>query len=232
MSTIGDNVKEVLHKVEKARKRSINGEEVTIIAVTKTHDNQVIQDVKDLGFTSIGENKVQELVKRMEVFEDSLEYHMIGRLQSNKVKYIYDKVALIHSLDRHSLAKEIDKRGRNSEITVPCLIQVNVSKEKTKGGVFPEDLESFVEECLKYKNIRIMGLMTMAPHIDDEKKLRSYFQKMYKMREIIAKKGYNELDMKYLSMGMSNDYEIAIEEGANMVRIGSSLFGKRDYSKL
>lgn len=231
MSPVSKNIEDVLERIEKAKRRSPYGQDVTLIAVTKTHSNDTVRLARDLGLTSIGENKVQELRKRMEEFGDTLKYHMIGTLQSNKVKYIYDKVELIHSLDRHSLAKEINKRGKNLDRPVPCLVQVNIGREKTKGGVLPEDTEAFVEECLKYPNLRIMGLMAMAPHIDDEDELRGYFRKMYKMREIIAKKGYNELDMKYLSMGMSNDFEIAIEEGANIVRIGSALFGQRDYSK-
>lgn len=231
MEDIVANIKEVRERIEKARERSPYGQEVTLIAVTKTHGPDVVQVAKDCGITEIGENKVQELTKKMDYFGDSLNYHLIGSLQTNKVKYIYDKVKLIHSLDRINLAKEINKRAKDLGRPVKCLVQVNIGREETKGGVDPDEVEEFIEQVRHFPNIRIMGLMCLAPNIDDREELRGYFQKMYKIREKIAEKGYNELDMKYLSMGMSNDFEIAIEEGANLVRVGSALFGLRDYSK-
>ncbi len=227
---IKKNLEEVLNNIELAEKRSITGEKVKLIAVTKTHGIDIIEKAIELGVKDIGENKVQELTKKMEVLKDKVNYHMIGNLQSNKVKFIYNKVKLIHSLDRLSLAKEIEKRAGEDNIKVNCLIQINIGDESTKGGIELRDTEKFVESLLEFEHIKIMGLMAIAPNTDDEKLLRTCFKNMFNMKEKIKSKGYKGLEMKYLSMGMSNDYEIAIEEGANMVRVGSKIFGVRNYN--
>ncbi len=229
-----DRFKYVREEIEKAKEKSPYHQEVKLVSVTKNHGPEVIQAVLDNGEHCVGESRVQELLQKYEIFENAnekLEYHLIGSLQSNKVKYIADKVELIHSLDRLSLLKEINKQGKKINRRVPCLIQVNISKEETKAGVFVEDLEAFVEKCLEYPNVHVQGLMTIAPHVDDEEYIRKIFRELSNLREKISKKGYNELDMKYLSMGMTNDYTLAIEEGANIVRVGRLLFGQRDYSK-
>ncbi len=165
----------------------------------------------------------------MNILGEDINYHMIGHLQTNKVKYIIDRVKLIHSLDRMSLTKELNKRSKNHDIKIDSLIQVNVSKEATKFGLEVEEVIPFIEKTLEYPNVNIRGLMTMAPHTDDEKVLRDVFRTMYNLKEEIKSRNYKELSMDYLSMGMTNDYRIAIEEGANMIRVGSAIFGKRNY---
>lgn len=154
---------------------------------------------------------------------------MIGYLQSNKVKYIIDKVSLIHSLDRKSLAKEIQKRAEQNNMIANVLVQVNVSGEETKAGLKVEETMPFIESLRDYKNIKIKGLMTMAPHEEDSEKVRPVFKKLKQLFEEIKEKEYENTDMKYLSMGMTNDYEVALEEGANIIRVGTGVFGERIY---
>lgn len=226
------NLDILIKEIENAEKISITNEKVKLIAVTKTHGTDIIKEVLNYGIKDIGENKVQELKDKIDILGNEINYHMIGNLQSNKVKYIYDKVDLIHSLDRVSLAKEIDKRAKVSNIIVNCLVQVNIGKEKTKSGLYPEEVEKFIEEIIRFENIKVKGLMTIAPNSEDSKYLRSLFKQMFNLRELIKSKNYKEIDMNYLSMGMSNDYKIAIEEGANIVRVGSKIFGLRDYDKI
>lgn len=165
----------------------------------------------------------------MDILGPGIDYHMIGHLQSNKVKYIADKVKLIHSLDRDSLIKEIEKQGRKNNTVMDVLVQVNVAEEKSKHGLKTEQVVPFIEKVLNYDYINIKGLMTIAPHVDDEKYLRKIFRTMYELKEDILRRNYNGLSMDYLSMGMTNDYKIAIEEGSNMVRIGRGIFGERNY---
>ncbi|MDO5037979.1 MAG: YggS family pyridoxal phosphate-dependent enzyme [Tissierellia bacterium] len=226
-----ENLQDVLERIDRASARSISGEKVQLIAVTKTHGLDLINEAISYGVTDIGENKVQELERKKDGLISKVNLHMIGNLQSNKVKYIYKDICLIHSLDRKSLAKEIQKRASQDNIKVHCLVQVNIGREETKGGLAYEKVLPFIESMMDYDHIKIDGLMAMAPHIDDEKALRAYFRKMFDLKELVAKEKFDGVDMTYLSMGMSNDYELAIEEGSNMVRIGSDIFGKRDYSK-
>ncbi len=223
------NLEEVLKKIEIAEKKSISGEKVELIAVTKTHGIDIIKEAVNLGVTDIGENKVQEFVSKYDSLNEDVNFHMIGTLQSNKVKYIYDKAKLIHSLDRLSLAKEIEKRAKDSNIVVNCLVQVNISDEDSKGGVALSETEKFIESLLEFENLKIVGLMGIAKNTEDLSEIRSSFSKLYKLKEKLKNRNIEEIEMKYLSMGMSSDFEMAIEEGSNMVRIGSSIFGKRDY---
>lgn len=223
------NLEDVLKKIEIAEKKSISGEKVELIAVTKTHGIDIIKEAIELGVTDIGENKVQEFTTKYEKLGNDVDFHMIGTLQSNKVKYIYDKAKLIHSLDRMSLAKEIERKAQASNIIVNCLVQVNISNEESKGGVSFSETEKFIESLLDFKNLKIVGLMGIAKNTDDLSEIRDSFRKLYNLKEKIKKQNIEEIEMKYLSMGMSSDFEMAIEEGSNMVRIGSSIFGKRDY---
>lgn len=223
------NLEDVLKKIEIAEKKSISGEKVELIAVTKTHGIDIIKEAIELGVTDIGENKVQEFTTKYEKLDNDVNFHMIGTLQSNKVKYIYDKAKLIHSLDRMSLAKEIERKAQASNIIVNCLVQVNISNEESKGGVSFSETEKFIESLLDFKNLKIVGLMGIAKNTDDLSEIRDSFRRLYNLKEKIKKQNIEELEMKYLSMGMSSDFEMAIEEGSNMVRIGSSIFGKRDY---
>lgn len=202
---------------------------MTLIAVTKTVDVETINKAIELGITDIGENRVQELEKKIEEIGDNVNYHLIGHLQTNKVRNIIDKVKLIHSLDRMSLVKELDKRAKMNDLIIDTLVQVNVAEEDTKFGLEVNKVLPFVEEVLKFSNIRIKGLMTIAPYTDDKVLLRNVFRTMYKLKEEISKAGYENLSMDFLSMGMTNDYEIAIEEGSNMIRVGSGIFGDRNY---
>lgn len=202
-------------------------DKVELIAVTKTIDLDRIKEAIELGVENIGENKVQELEIKIPLLENSVDYHMIGYLQTNKVKYLIDKVKLIHSLDRQSLAKELDKRARQNDCISQVLLQVNVAEEETKSGLKVEEVLPFIEEILELKHIRIRGLMTIAPNTGDEAILRKIFRTLYNLKEDIAGRHYENISMDYLSMGMTNDYCIAIEEGSNMVRVGTGIFGKR-----
>lgn len=229
MSVMEENLKRVREEIEKSREHSVTGEEVKLIAVTKTHGVDAIEEAIKLGVTDIGENKVQELTEKMDIIGDKVRYHMIGNLQSNKVKYIYRDVALIHSLDRLSLAKEIEKRAEQTDHIVPCLVQVNIGDEASKGGLAYDGVLPFLESILDYEHIKVEGLMAIAPNVEDEAYLRKLFRKMFALKEDIERRQYEGVHMNHLSMGMSNDFTIAIEEGANMVRVGSRIFGKRHY---
>lgn len=225
---IEKNLNNVLDRVNKAANRSgRNVDDIHIVAVTKNVDIKDILEAINLGIRNIGENRAQELREKYRLIKQPVNWHFIGRLQSNKVKYIVDKVALIHSLDRLSLAKELDKRGRKIDRIVPVLVQVNIAKEPTKGGVLEEEVFPFIEQISNLKNIKIKGFMTIAPHTSNEEKLRTCFSRLRELYESVNKKQYKNVDMQYLSMGMTNDFEIAIEEGSNMIRIGRALFGER-----
>lgn len=206
-----------------------SGDHVELIAVTKTVDINTINKAIDEGVKSIGENRVQELKRKISDIDKEVNYHMIGHLQSNKVKDIIGEVELIHSLDRMSLAKEINKRSKAQDLITDVLIQVNVAEEKSKFGLKTEEVISFIESIVHMENIRIRGLMTIAPHIEDKEELRAIFRELYALKQSISDKNYSEVSMEYLSMGMTNDYEIAVEEGANMVRVGRAIFGDRNY---
>ncbi len=209
-----------------------NREEIEVVAVTKTVDLNLIEEAIDYKYNSIGENRVQELEKRFTQLEGKdVNYHMIGSLQSNKVKDIVGKVKLIHSVDRMSVVRQIQRRSKNKEIVTDVLLQVNIAEEDTKSGLKEEEVIPFIEKVIDNENMRIRGLMTMAPHVEDEEIIRDTFRKLRELKEEIDSKNYKGLSMDYLSMGMTNDYEIAIEEGSNILRLGRVIFGERDYSK-
>lgn len=205
-------------------------DDIVLIGVTKTLDIDKVNEAISLGITDIGENKVQEIQDKYERIEGNPRLHMIGHLQTNKVKYIIDKVDLIHSLDRESLAAEIQKRAEQSGIVAEVLIQVNVAEEESKFGLRVEEVASFAESLPNYPNIKVKGLMTIAPYEEDPEKTRYVFRKMKELYEEVKSKNHSNFDMEYLSMGMTNDYEIALEEGANMIRVGTGIFGKRNYN--
>lgn len=198
--------------------------DIHLVAVTKNVDSTIISRALDLGVENIGENRVQELEDKFQKVDKPARWHFIGRLQSNKVRYIADKITLIHSLDRISLAKEINKRGRIIDRQLPVLVQVNISKELSKTGVYEKDVFSFLDEIGRFDYLKVRGLMTMAPHVLDVEKTRPYFAKMQKLFQKISDMNYENVEMNYLSMGMTNDFHIAIEEGANMVRVGRAIF--------
>ena len=227
---IKDNLEIVEGNIKNSLKRvGRENESVKLITVTKTIDLDRINQAINAGTTDIAENRAQELEEKYEQIGDKVKYHMIGHLQTNKVRNIIGKTDLIHSLNRISLAKELNKRSKANDIVTNVLIQVNVAGEKSKSGFSVREVLPFIESILDFENIKVRGLMTMAPHTDDESILRDVFRTMFKLKEDISNRNYKNLTMEYLSMGMTNDYEIAIEEGSNMVRIGSAIFGERKY---
>jgi len=230
--TLKKNIEDVLARVKNAAINSNRDpEEVQLIAVTKTVDIDIVKRAIDYGIVHVGENKVQELTRKHEEIGPVTKWHLIGHLQRNKVKYIIDKVDLIHSLDSYKLAEEIDKRAKEIDRVIECLLQVNVSGEETKYGVSTNSVKKLLKEVATLSNVKIVGLMTMAPHVEDREETRQYFKGLKTLSKEISELGLVNVDMKYLSMGMSNDFEIAVEEGANLIRVGSSIFGERDYTK-
>ena len=228
---VKDNLKSVQASIEQARQNSCEKQEVTLVAVTKTIDVGPMKEVLKEGVACFGQNKVQEILSKYEKFPDTVKWHLIGTLQSNKVKYIIDKVEMIHSLDRISLAKEIDRRAKEIGVVMKCLIQVNISQEESKHGLDKAEALKFIEEVAQnFSHIQVLGLMGMAPFVEDAEEARPYFRQLKGLFEEAKNLNLGTGQMKYLSMGMTNDYTVAIEEGSNMVRVGTGIFGKRNYN--
>lgn len=226
-----DNLNYVIKRIhESCNAKGLNADDVTLIAVSKTKPVEMIQELYEVGCRNFGENKVQELVDKYEILPKDICWHMIGHLQRNKVKYIVDKVTLIHSVDSLRLAETIEKEAAKKNCVVDILIEVNMAKEESKYGIYPEDLEEFLGKINSFSHIRVKGLMTVAPNVKNSEENREIFTKMKKLSVDIAEKNIDNITMSILSMGMSNDYTIAIEEGANMVRVGTSIFGARNYN--
>ena len=204
-------------------------EEVKLIAVSKTKPVEDIQEAIAYGIRSFGENKVQELKEKIEILGDELDWHLIGHLQTNKVKYIVGKVSLIHSLENMRLAEALDKEAKKRKAIVDILVEVNVAKEDSKFGIKPEDAEGFIRQVSEFENIRIKGLMTVAPYTDIPEENRKYFKELKKIMVDLNRKNIHNVNMSVLSMGMTGDYEVAIEEGATLVRVGTGIFGNRNY---
>lgn len=222
------NVKEKLSKIhsniaEACQNVGRNPKEINIIAVTKYVSVERASEAIDAGIVHLGENRDEGLLQKWEVLGDKPTWHYIGTLQTRKVKNVIDKISYLHSLDRLSLAKEIDKRASG---VVKCFVQVNVSGEETKHGLEPDSVLTFIEELKPFQNIQVEGLMTMAPYTDNEAQLRNCFQTLKKLQLEIQDLNLAYAPCSELSMGMSNDYQIAIEEGATMVRIGTALVGE------
>ena len=206
---------------------------VKLIAVTKTVDVDIINKAIDCGITAIGENKVQELLSKYDQLnKQNLQIHLIGKLQSNKVKYIIDKVDLIHSVDNFKLAKTINDHAFKLGKVQDVLVQVNISKEESKGGINPEEIYEFLESINRFENINIRGLMCIPTPEQFEGQNSQYFDKMNKMLVDINNKKIDNINMDILSMGMSADYTTAINCGSTMVRVGTKIFGKRNYSEV
>lgn len=214
--------------IKHALKVNRNPDDILLLAVTKTFGIDNIEEAISCGITDIGENKAQELNEKYPYLKDKVNFHFIGHLQTNKVKYVIDKVKLIHSLDSIRLADEIDKRAKQKKIIMDCLVEINIGGEESKYGILPDEMHNFIKSMEKYDNIKIRGLMTVAPSLPDEE-VRIYFKKMKVLFDELKAIKQENVDVKYLSMGMSNDYCVAIEEGSNIVRIGTSIFGKRLY---
>ncbi|MBR4169846.1 MAG: YggS family pyridoxal phosphate-dependent enzyme [Lachnospiraceae bacterium] len=228
---IKDNLSEVQRNIASAVKRSGRREEdVCLIAVSKTKPVSLIMEAYDAGIRDFGENKVQELVSKYEEMPKDIRWHMIGHLQTNKVKYIVDKAYMIHSVDSLKLAQQISKEAQKQNKTCDILLEVNVADELSKFGLSCDQVCETAEMIAKLPAIRIRGLMTVAPYVDDPEKNRTIFRKLKQLSVDITNKNIDNVFMDTLSMGMSGDYEVAIEEGAKYVRVGTSVFGERNYS--
>ena len=227
-----ENLANVEKNIEQACKNAGRSrDEVTLIAVSKTKPVEMLQEIYDENIRYFGENKVQELCSKMEQLPSDIRWHMIGHLQRNKVKYIVGKVELIHSVDTYRLAEEINIQAKKQNVIVPILVEVNIAHEESKFGISAEDAILLVEEISKLENIRIKGLMTIAPYVENPEDNRLYFRKIKQLSVDITNKNIDNVFMEILSMGMTGDYMVAIEEGATMVRVGTGIFGERNYKQ-
>ena len=227
-----ENLANVEKNIEQACKNAgRNRNEVTLIAVSKTKPVEMLQEIYDENIRDFGENKVQELCSKMEQLPSDIRWHMIGHLQRNKVKYIVGKVELIHSVDTYRLAEEINIQAKKQNVIVPILVEVNIAHEESKFGISAEDAILLVEEISRLENIRIKGLMTIAPYVENPEDNRLYFRKIKQLSVDIINKNIDNVSMEILSMGMTGDYMVAIEEGATMVRVGTGIFGERNYKQ-
>lgn len=230
--SVCENYLAVEEKVKEAcRRAGRNRDEVTLIAVSKTKPMSMIEELLPLGVVDFGENKVQELTAKEEALPAGIHWHMIGHLQRNKVKYIVDKACLIHSVDSLRLAETVSQEGEKKGVTANILIEVNVAGEDSKFGVSPDETAALAEAIAKLPNIAVKGLMTIAPFVENAEENREIFRNLRKLSVDIEEKKFNNVTMAVLSMGMTGDYEVAIEEGATMIRVGTGIFGERDYSK-
>ncbi|MBQ3463044.1 MAG: YggS family pyridoxal phosphate-dependent enzyme [Clostridia bacterium] len=227
---IRENLEEVERRITAAAERSgRKRSDITLIAVTKTHPAEMMNEAIELGVTDIGETKPQE-VRDKYADVKPVRWHLIGLLQTNKVKDVIDKVCLIHSVDSVKLMDEIERQAEKHDITMDILIQVNISGEETKSGIKPEEIYDLIEHAGELSRVKVKGLMTIAPKTDNPVTNALHFDNIRRLFLDIQSKKYDNISMEYLSMGMSGDYETAIEHGANMVRVGSAIFGQRDYS--
>lgn len=221
---------EVQKKIEDVCRRcGRKREEVTLIAVSKTKPEQSVRELYDMGERNFGENKVQELTGKYENLPKDIRWHMIGHLQRNKVRYIVDKAVLIHSVDSFRLAETISREAQKHRCTAHILLEVNVAQEESKFGMSVDEAPELAAQIAELPNIQIEGLMTIAPFVENPEENRPVFQKLRNLSVDIREKNINNVNMAVLSMGMTNDYEIAIEEGATMIRVGTAIFGERDY---
>ncbi len=232
MEDIGRNLETVREQIAQAAEGcGRKAEDITLCAVSKTRTPEEINVAIDHGVTDIGENKVQEIMDKFDSVKP-VRWHMIGHLQTNKVKYIIDKVDMIHSVDSLKLAKEINKRAAAKDLTMDILLQVNSAQEESKFGISLEETEGLINDILEQcENVRIRGLMCVAPKADDPEDIKIYFTEVKEQFDQFGKIEHPRLDFQYLSMGMSHDFPVAIEAGSNLVRVGSAIFGERDYSK-
>lgn len=228
---IRDNLNFIKNNIETACKNS-NREltSVTLIAVSKTKPVELLQEVYNCGCRDFGENKVQEILEKYDKLPKDIRWHMIGHLQTNKVKYIIDKVSCIHSVDSYHLAEVISKEAIKKDIVMPILIEVNIAEEKSKFGTTKEDTISLVKKIAALPNVQIMGLMTIAPYVDESEENRQYFVSLRDLSVDIMSENIDNVCMNELSMGMTGDYVVAIEEGSTYVRVGTGIFGERQYT--
>lgn len=229
---IRENLTLVRKKIDEACVRAgRRPEEVTLIAVSKTKPAALLQEAYEAGVREFGENKVQELTDKYEILPKDIKWHMIGHLQRNKVKYVVDKASLIHSVDSLRLAEEISREALRKNVEANVLIEVNAAGEESKFGVTPEAAEALVRQAAALPAIHVKGLMTIAPYVEDPEENRKHFVRIRQLAVDIKAKNIDNVTMAVLSMGMTGDYEVAVEEGATCVRVGTGIFGGRDYSK-
>ncbi len=227
-----ENYYEVKENILKACKNANRDpKDVTLIAVSKTKPVENIEEIYNLGQREFGENKVQELSGKIEAMPDDIKWHLIGHLQNNKVKYIIGKTELIHSVDSEKLALTISKEAQKHNVIADILIEVNVAEEESKFGIKIDEALLLTEKISKLPGIHVCGLMTIAPFVEDPEENRGVFRKLKELSVDIANKNIDNVSMSVLSMGMTNDYMVAIEEGATHVRVGTAIFGERQYNK-
>ena len=228
---IVENINEIQNEIQKiCNKVNRDPNEVTLIAVSKTKPHTDIEEALKSGIIDFGENKVQELDQKYELLPKNINWHMIGHLQRNKVKYLVGKTKLIHSVDSLRLANQIEKEFAKKDLVADILIEVNMAGEESKFGVKPEDTEELINDISKLEHVKVCGLMTIAPYTTDAETNRVYFKSLRELSVDIASKNIDNVSMNVLSMGMSGDYKVAIEEGSTMIRVGTKIFGERNYS--
>lgn len=227
---LAENLKKVEEQIAAScEKAGRDSSEVTLVAVSKTKPVELLMQAYQAGARVFGENKVQEIVDKYPQMPDDVEWHMIGHLQRNKVKYIIDKVKMIHSVDSLRLAQTIEQEGAKQGICMPILIEVNVAEEESKFGLKMSEVEPLLREISGFSHVKVMGLMTIAPFVEDPEENRQVFRELKKLSVDIAAKNINNITMSVLSMGMTGDYTVAVQEGATMVRVGTGIFGERNY---
>lgn len=228
---ISQSIEEIKKEMQKAALKSGRLlEDIKLVAVTKTRTIDEMRKAQELGLTNFGENKVQEIQNKYDEFDDTINWHLIGHLQRNKVKYIIDKVKLIHSVDSLRLAKIISLEAKKKDIIAQILIQVNIANEDTKFGLKANEVIPLLEEISRYNNLEVRGLMAMAPFTENPEENREYFSALKQLSVDIDKQKIDNIFMSELSMGMTNDYAVAIEEGSTIIRVGTGIFGSRDYN--
>ena len=228
---ISDNIKKIQKNIEKScQKTGRDPKEVTLIAVSKTKPIPMLEEAYQAGSRDFGENKVQEIMDKHPALPEDIRWHMIGHLQRNKVKYIVDKVALVHSVDSLRLAEELSRQAGKKQAEIDVLVEVNIAEEESKFGTSRAEAIQLVEEMAKLPHIHVKGLMTIAPFVEDPEENRKYFRQIKELSVDITKKNIDNVSMSVLSMGMTNDYMVAVEEGATMVRVGTGIFGERNYN--
>lgn len=228
MNTIRDHLNEVRENIQKAcQKAGRSPQEVTLIAVSKTKPLFMLEEAYEAGARDFGENKVQEILEKHPKMPEDARFHMIGHLQRNKVKQMLPHAVLIHSVDSYRLAEQISQEAGKLGITAKILLEVNVAKEESKFGMMPEDVEEMAGQIAALPHLQIEGLMTIAPFVDDPEKNRPVFRKLYQLSVDIKKKNIDNVNMGVLSMGMTGDYQVAVEEGSTMIRVGTGIFGAR-----
>lgn len=227
MSSVRENLLRVREQMKDACIRSARGEEVTLIAVSKTKPLELLKEAYDAGVRDFGENRVQEILEKAPRLPSDIRWHMIGHLQKNKVRQIIDKVTLIHSVDSVELAAQIEKEAAKRAFTMDILLEVNVAGEASKYGFTAEEVPEAVRQISNFPHIRMKGLMTIAPFVENPELNRDVFKKLYQLCVDINRKSIDNMSMRVLSMGMTGDYQVALEEGATMIRVGTGIFGTR-----